>query len=1664
MENYEYIGDLGSGSYGFVWKCQQRSSGRIVAVKGFKLAHTDKKFLDQAIREVRMLRASCDHPNVVQLLEAFRSSSGRVYMVFEYVERCLSSELHKRFTCGLPAAQTRLVLWQLLCAVAHLHSKKIIHRDIKPGNLLMTADGVLKLCDFGFARTTRGEPYQPDRFSSYVVTRWYRSPEMLVSDLYSAASDVWSLGCTFAEIATGRPLFPGTSSLDQLWRIMRCLGSLPPSQAERFAAAATAAGLPEPPPPPPRGKSLWQRLPELEGALLDVVQACLRLDPAKRPTAAQLLQMPYFSEVPRLLAGSPLEKLYGEYGTAASQRPRTTSGRNGLTAAAGANGTNGTIAAVAPVAAQQPPQQQHHQHATASASAAASRGVAVKVMTSEELVREATGGKVPASASVGDGRGSRRPTTVSLSAVAASLLGELPAPPGGSSSVQLVPLLALPAAAAPPPPPPLPGLDGTGPWAAAAAPPPPPPPLTTRSSGTSKTLPAAPSSSSSSSKKSLGVCVGANGLMGQPSPPTLSPRPPSGSRPRSGAASRSSLPPLTQQHSGRMRLVATATVPTAPPTAAATPRAALQPVTSDVGVSEHPAPRDVDRAADRAADRARSSTCEGSMERPAGRPVTGKRLAASQDVPMAFDSGGGAAAAAAAGATAAASTARAVVGGSRIPLEAESPQVNGRDDMLTSARGSVASDPRVGLGDGGERVGSNLGLVPDGGGDDDVLSDGDGHASDDDELMEYFAAKPAGGGGLAAAVKPGDGASRRALTVPSTVTGATVPVPSSSAAASGGGGAAAAASASGGGAAAGGGGGGGASMRRPPTDGVQGAHHGLYGSRQANGVGAGGASASLNGVLPTNRRVAAMVMRTADISSGGGGGAAPPAAAAGGGDAGSPRQVPCLKLPKRATVGSYLTVAPSAAAAPGEPSPPPPPPQAAAAAATVVAAAAARPRTAGVGGGAVTEAGLYRGLVGAGAAGVVAAHLASHGALPALHPANNPHALTTTTGTGLAPASSMPYTTANYGRSSTPMGGYVVTGASANVAGSGRRRALSRQGSVVFNQLMYDALPEIGTPGGAPEVPAGTPPRRRIVMSGLTPCRTAAARAAAEGIPPAAAMAAVLGETLHSTTEVSVAYSPIHVGRSVDLLSPDRDSGSNGDTAAVATGGGAAVRRPHRRQASLASLTEPPGGGNAAAAAAVASAAGYHTYRFAADQPAAAASGGGGGDAGMVFGSSAPTVYHHRSGGVPHVRPVEPGAAAGPVAIVGGVSGRVPMALGSAGAGGGGAGGSPASLGTLGPAHATPPSGSRGFTQPSLTPAARSRLAIGPLMRDVDAESQSPELDPLGTWGGASCSPAGGPVAGGQELQPQQYPLLQSAAAAAAATGGGGGGGPHGHPGLPLAMRARVGRWASGLIDSLPEDREVLHVAYGDWPGSNFGEGSTEVAGGGGGGGGGGGDGAIQMLAPIGSGDWAGGGSGPRSTVTSPPPRTGASGPWPPSADRRAVTSSSAVAAAGTPQPYLKSSPGSFPRSPSPSLHPGGSPRMPSGRSRRNLQIATAGGFAAAAAGGQDGGAAAGAGLNRASSCDSLRDGSLALTQASTAAAGSRMRQHDATLTAAAAAAAEPLDDDASYPAGSRGGGGTRSGSGKKDGKWPRAKAFLGGRLISSLVRKLKEQTSAWEK
>uniref|UniRef100_A0A3P9NLA6 Cyclin-dependent kinase 1 n=1 Tax=Poecilia reticulata TaxID=8081 RepID=A0A3P9NLA6_POERE len=222
MEDYVKIEKIGEGTYGVVYKGRHKSTGQVVAMKKIRLESEEEGVPSTAVREVSLLQ-ELRHPNVVRLLDVLMQES-RLYLIFEF----LSMDL-KKYLDSIPTGQymeptlVKSYLYQILEGIYFCHCRRVLHRDLKPQNLLIDNKGVIKLADFGLARAF-GVPVRV--YTHEVVTLWYRAPEVLLgSPRYSTPVDVWSTGTIFAELATKKPLFHGDSEIDQLFRIFRTLGT-----------------------------------------------------------------------------------------------------------------------------------------------------------------------------------------------------------------------------------------------------------------------------------------------------------------------------------------------------------------------------------------------------------------------------------------------------------------------------------------------------------------------------------------------------------------------------------------------------------------------------------------------------------------------------------------------------------------------------------------------------------------------------------------------------------------------------------------------------------------------------------------------------------------------------------------------------------------------------------------------------------------------------------------------------------------------------------------------------------------------------------------------------------------------------------------------------------------------------------------------------------------------------------------------------------------------------------------------------------------------------------------------------------------------------------------------------------------------------------------------
>ncbi|KAK8740745.1 hypothetical protein OTU49_002681 [Cherax quadricarinatus] len=289
METYTKLDKLGEGTYATVYKGRSRLTDNLVALKEIRLEHEEGAPCT-AIREVSLLK-ELKHANIVTLHDIVHTDKS-LTLVFEYLDRDLKQYMDE---CGaqLSMNNVKIFLFQLLRGLAYCHQRRVLHRDLKPQNLLINDLGELKLADFGLARA---KSVPTKTYSNEVVTLWYRPPDVLLgSTEYSTQIDMWGVGCIMYEMISGRPLFPGATVEDELHLIFRTLGT--PTEAnwsgisnnEEFAQYSF---------PTHTGEPLLARAPRLaHDSALGLLTKFLLYEAKKRISAAAAMKHPFFESL-----------------------------------------------------------------------------------------------------------------------------------------------------------------------------------------------------------------------------------------------------------------------------------------------------------------------------------------------------------------------------------------------------------------------------------------------------------------------------------------------------------------------------------------------------------------------------------------------------------------------------------------------------------------------------------------------------------------------------------------------------------------------------------------------------------------------------------------------------------------------------------------------------------------------------------------------------------------------------------------------------------------------------------------------------------------------------------------------------------------------------------------------------------------------------------------------------------------------------------------------------------------------------------------------------------------------------------------------------------------------------------------------------------------------
>ena len=289
-DRYELLKKIGEGAYGKVFLAKDLKTNAQVAIKKIKLGNVEEGIPISSIREISLLK-ELNHINVVKLMDVIHLEN-KIVLVFEYLEEDLKKLLKLNLNKGFEVARYKSLLYQLLQGIRYVHKLKIIHRDIKSENLLISDTNVLKIADFGLARGF-GLPIKT--FRNDVVSLWYRAPDRLLgNEVYTTSVDLWSIGCIFGELVKGTILFHGYNEKEQLTKIFEILGT---PDVKKIPFYEKLPGWKEEKWEVFEPKNLKDILPNLDDNGIDLLKKLLEYDPDKRISAADALEHPFFKDL-----------------------------------------------------------------------------------------------------------------------------------------------------------------------------------------------------------------------------------------------------------------------------------------------------------------------------------------------------------------------------------------------------------------------------------------------------------------------------------------------------------------------------------------------------------------------------------------------------------------------------------------------------------------------------------------------------------------------------------------------------------------------------------------------------------------------------------------------------------------------------------------------------------------------------------------------------------------------------------------------------------------------------------------------------------------------------------------------------------------------------------------------------------------------------------------------------------------------------------------------------------------------------------------------------------------------------------------------------------------------------------------------------------------------
>ena len=295
LRKFEVINKLGKGAYGIVWKAIDRKTKSVVAVKKVFDAFQNSTDAQRTFREVMFLQELNGHENIIRLLNLIRAENNKdLYLIFDFMETDLHAGIRANI---LQKVHKQYILYQILKGLKYIHSGNLIHRDLKPSNILLNSECHAKIADFGLARSIGkyDQDNSPPVLTEYVATRWYRAPEILLgSTKYTIGVDMWSVGCILGELITGKSLFPGNSTINQIERVLELTGIPNSEDIDSIDSNLTRNILDNISFTKKKGFSYF--FPQACPDELDLLKKMLVFNPKKRITAEMALKHKYVKD------------------------------------------------------------------------------------------------------------------------------------------------------------------------------------------------------------------------------------------------------------------------------------------------------------------------------------------------------------------------------------------------------------------------------------------------------------------------------------------------------------------------------------------------------------------------------------------------------------------------------------------------------------------------------------------------------------------------------------------------------------------------------------------------------------------------------------------------------------------------------------------------------------------------------------------------------------------------------------------------------------------------------------------------------------------------------------------------------------------------------------------------------------------------------------------------------------------------------------------------------------------------------------------------------------------------------------------------------------------------------------------------------------------------